>query len=80
MLGVNNIYSCIDYFPLLNWLPLMLSGILAGYFIDEYYDKIKSYKISDLLSLLGRNCLALYTTHIILFMIIFKNAKYFIKN
>jgi uncharacterized membrane protein len=63
-----------DWFPLFEWIPLMLLGM---YFMENV--KIENLKLFDneilnsnnLLTYLGKNSLNLYTFHIIFLIILF---------
>jgi uncharacterized membrane protein len=72
--GASMNYNMMDWFPLFEWIPLMLLGM---YFIENV--KIENLKLFDykilntnnLLTYLGKNSLNLYTFHIIFLIILF---------
>lgn len=72
MLGLNNKYAMMDYFPLLEWLPIMALGVILGqnFKLKEKSD-IKILDNTNILTYFGKNSLNLYTIHIIVFMLYF---------
>lgn len=72
MLGLNNRYSMMDYFPLLKWLPVMAVGVILGQNIKlNDNTNIKLLDNTNHLTNLGKNSLNLYTIHIIVLMLYF---------
>jgi len=72
--GASMKYNMMDWFPLFEWIPLMLLGM---YFMENV--KIENLKLFDneilnsnnILTYLGKNSLNLYTFHIIFLIILF---------
>jgi uncharacterized membrane protein len=74
--GASANYKMMDWFPLFPWISLMLTGIIIGQNMDMKL--INNIKISllqnnNILTTLGQNALKLYTIHVILLIIIYKN-------
>lgn len=73
--GASTQFNMMDWFPLFNWLPIMITGM---YFIENLnIEKLKLLDLKilnsdNLLTYLGKNSLNLYTFHVI-FLIIFFN-------
>ena len=66
--GSNAHYNMIDWFPLFNWIPLMLFGML---FTKNFNFDIIKVSENKFLSYLSNNSLNLYTSHVILFNLFF---------
>jgi len=69
-------YNMMDYFPLFPWFGLVLFGLFIGKNSD--LTKIdKTFNFIDYTSLtkIGQNSLKLYTSHIILLMVIYNIKK-----
>lgn len=64
LLGTKINYSMMDYFPLLEWFPLVSVGVGMSYL---YHNKelISNY----FLQMIGKNCLNLYTLHVSLLLL-----------
>ena len=61
--GASCPYNAIDWFPLNNYMPLLISGVLIGHLLENKINiDIGSNKI---LEFLGNNSLELYTTHLL---------------
>jgi len=77
ILGTRNYWNTMDYFPLLYWLPLMMSGVLISSLNLNLEKKIKTniFNKKNILTWLGNNCLKLYLYHIIILIILFKIMK-----
>jgi len=76
--GASADYNMLDWYPLNKWLPLLLSGMIAGQYIKFNHIKFNHIKIlqeSNILTSIGKNCLNLYTIHIVIFMIMAKLKK-----
>jgi uncharacterized membrane protein len=72
ILGLNNKYSMMDYFPLLKWLPVMAIGVILGQNIElKEKTDIKLLDESNALTYLGKNSLNLYTIHVIVLILYF---------
>ena len=81
ILGGTVYYNMMDWFPLLEWLPLMLSGLIFG----QHVDIVELHKIEannnlllllnkhSILTEIGKSSLALYTGHFVVFTILFNN-------
>ncbi len=81
--GASAHYNMLDWYPLNKWLPLLLSGMIAGQYIDINHIKFNHIKLvpikilqeSNILTSIGKNCLNLYTIHVVIFMIMAKLKK-----
>jgi uncharacterized membrane protein len=71
--GASTNFIMMDWFPLFNWLPLLILGM---FFIEntnvEKLIFINFLNSENLLTYLGRNSLNLYTFHVIFLIIFFK--------
>lgn len=70
--GASFNYNAMDWFPLQKWISLMLLGLIFG----QNYDltKLNFHKFlitSNTLTLIGQNCLQLYTTHVVILLCFF---------
>ena len=67
-------YNMMDWFPLNRWIPYLLSGMIVGQHIDinkiKLLDSIPIINNDGILSIIGKNCLDLYTIHVVIFMIL----------
>ena len=61
-----------DWFPLQKWLPVMLSGLIIGQYVNIDKLKIPLLEKASHLSLLSKNSLELYTLHFVIFALIAK--------
>ena len=58
-----------DWFPLNKWLPVLLSGVVIGQNIDL---KIPVLEFDNVITLIGKNSLNLYTLHLVALLVIYK--------
>jgi uncharacterized membrane protein len=65
-------YHMMDWFPLQKWLPVMLSGLIIGQYVNIDKLKIPLLEKASHLSLLSKNSLELYTLHFVIFALIAK--------
>lgn len=71
--GASINYTMMDWFPLNKWLPVILFGMIIGQNIDlNILNNIDILKNKNILTILGKNSLNLYTLHIILLIIYYK--------
>ena len=70
--GASANYNMLDWYPLNQWLPLLLSGMIAGQYIDILNIQANALEKSSILTSIGKNCLNLYTIHVVIFMIMAK--------
>jgi uncharacterized membrane protein len=67
-------YNMMDWFPLNRWIPYLLSGMIVGQHIDinkiKLLNSIPIINNDGILSIIGKNCLDLYTIHVVIFMIL----------
>jgi uncharacterized membrane protein len=80
--GGKTYYNMMDYFPLFPWFGLVLMGIFFGQTndlskIENKLSKInkKIFNENNILTKIGKNCLKLYTMHIVLLIIIYNLKK-----
>ena len=71
-------YSMMDYFPLFPWFGLVLMGIYFGQITDlsKIQNKLsnisqKLFNENNILTKIGKNCLNLYTMHVVLLVVIY---------
>lgn len=72
-----NYYNMIDYFPLIKWTPIVISGMIIGNYFD--FSILEKYLHNNILSWIGKNSLHLYTFHLYILVIIYnllKNINY----
>jgi len=67
--GSNYNNMMIDWFPLNNWLPVLLSGLVIGQNINL---NIPFLDFNNILTYLGKNSLNLYTIHIVVLLVGYK--------
>jgi uncharacterized membrane protein len=58
-----------DWFPLNRWIPVLLSGVAIGQYVDV---KIPVLEFNNMLTDIGKNSLNLYTIHLIGLLVMFK--------
>jgi hypothetical protein len=66
--GSQNKYNMMDWFPLFEWLPIMIFGMFIAKNVNLEKLKLFDFKIlktSNLLTYLGKNTLNLYTLHVV---------------
>lgn len=63
LLGTKVNYSMMDYFPILEWFPLVALGVGMSYLYNN-----KELFNNYFLQLIGKNCLNLYTLHVSLLL------------
>jgi uncharacterized membrane protein len=82
--GATNTVSMMDWFPLNEWLPLILTGLVVGQNSDLSKLKLNNFlSNNNILTIIGQNTLQLYTIHVVFLVIFFiiikkKHCKYFI--
>ena len=71
--GASVNYNMMDWFPLNKWIPVILCGMIIAQNIDlSILNNIDILKNKNILTILGKNSLNLYTLHIILLIIYYK--------
>jgi len=72
--GSRSHFSMMDWFPLNKWLPLVLVGMISMDNLDLSRINIPLLNNENILTWIGKNCLNLYTIHIV-FLILLYNQK-----
>ena len=62
--------NSMDYFPLQNWLPVLLIGLIIGQNVD--LNKLGILDFNNTITEIGKNSLNLYTTHVIILLVFYK--------
>jgi len=74
--GAKQHYNMMDYFPLFPWIQLILTGLIISQYLNiKSLDTIPYLSSTNILTLIGRNSLELYTGHIILLIYIYSLKK-----
>lgn len=60
--------NMMDWFPLFPWISLMLCGVVFGQHVDI---KDLNFSQSNILTKIGQNSLDLYTSHVVLLLVIY---------
>lgn len=63
-------YDMMDWFPLKDWMPLLLLGVIIGQQND--FSKVTILNNKNILTVLGKNSLKLYTIHVLILILIYK--------
>jgi len=75
--GAQNNYTMMDWFPLQKWIPVMLLGLIFAQNYDlNNLKNINLLNNINILTTIGKNCLNLYTIHIVILIIFY----YYVKN
>jgi uncharacterized membrane protein len=67
--GSGSTSMMMDWFPLNKWLPVLLSGVIIGQNIDL---KIPVLEFDNVITLIGKNSLNLYTLHLVVLLVVYK--------
>ncbi len=70
ILGTENRYNMMDYFPLLKWLPYSILGLIL--FKNNENFNLKFLSNENILTNIGKNSLNYYTLHIIILLFFYK--------
>ena len=65
ILGTRIRYNMIDYFPLLDYLPVVILGMISSYVDKAILLKLDILNEEGIITKIGRNTLNLYTIHVI---------------
>ena len=76
ILGSHIHYNMIDYFSLLNWLPLLILGMMFGSLnINlDIFDNFDFINKPNIISALGKKSLELYIIHIIILIVYYNHC------
>lgn len=70
--GASIKWSMMDHFPLNNWLPLILAGLMIGQHYDLSKLKFNNFlSNNNILTKIGQNSLQLYTSHVVILLLLF---------
>ena len=78
ILGSNISYNMMDYFSLINYIPIVVLGMTASYIDKNILLKLDILNEEGIITKIGKNTLNLYTIHfvgLILFYVNFFNKK-----
>ena len=76
--GASVNYNMMDWFPLNKWLPLMILGLIFAQNYNLVELKFNDFLMkNNFLTLIGQNCLQLYTVHVVFLIVFYYNLKKF---
>jgi uncharacterized membrane protein len=76
--GASVNYNMMDWFPLNKWLPLMILGLIFSQNYNLVELKFNDFLMkNNFLTLIGQNCLQLYTVHVVFLIVFYYNLKKF---
>jgi len=76
--GASVNYNMMDWFPLNKWLPLMILGLMFAQNYNLVELKFNDFLMkNNFLTLIGQNCLQLYTVHVVFLIVFYYNLKKF---
>ena len=70
--GANISSPMMDWFPLNNWMPVILLGLITSQYTDLSMLDIPILKFDNFITDIGKNSLNLYTIHVTILLIFYK--------
>jgi hypothetical protein len=70
--GANSTSYMMDWFPLNNWLPILLLGLIIGQNIPENKISLPILQFDNFITDIGKNSLNLYTIHLVVLLVFYK--------